>query len=153
MTMIPEGAPTLSQVLASLSILERHLVGGLTLALSEESATLDEWRILHLVGALGSPTMGELADASGMPNASLSRVVDSLEDAASVFRLPKPEDRRRISVQLSDHGRQRLARMDTIVSAWESSTRELIGGATVDDLAAAALRAGERIRPYRGQPV
>ena len=134
----------LSQVITALSTIGKELLDGLALALSEEDTTVEQWRVLNLVSKLGAPTMGELAASSGMANASLSRVIDSLEDAASVFRLPSPEDRRRITVKLSDHGAARLDRMNSVVTAWESLTRARLGADTVDALALAVRLAGER---------
>ena len=141
----------LAQVITALATIEKELLDGLALALSEEDTTVEQWRILNLVSKLESPTMGELAASSGMANASLSRVIDSLEDAASVFRLPTPEDRRRITVRLSDHGAARLSRMESVVSAWEALTRVRLGTDTVDALAHAVHLAGERCRGQQSQ--
>ncbi|MCZ2404962.1 MarR family transcriptional regulator [Paenarthrobacter sp. Z7-10] len=139
----------LTEVITALSAIGKNLLDGLTLALSEEDTTAEQWRVLHLVSKLGSPTMGELAALSGMANASLSRVIDALEDAASVFRLPSPEDRRRITVQLSDHGAARLNRMENLVSAWEALTRVRLGPDTVDALTHAMRLAGEGDRGHQ----
>lgn len=117
----------LAELVWTLSDLERRLTLGLTLALSEENATLDQWHILEALDRLDSPTMGELAEASGMANASLSRTVDSLEEMASAFRLPTPTDRRRFTVHLSDRGTQRLLRIREIVASWELATERRLG--------------------------
>ena len=130
-------ASPLAELAWSLSGIERRLTAGLAVALSEESISVDQWRVLDLIGRLDSPTMGELAEATEMPNATLSRIIDSLEDAASAFRLPAPADRRRITVQLSDRGEQRLIRIRAIVEAWECATSLRLG----PDAAAALLRA------------
>ena len=68
--------------------------------------------------------MGELAEVSGMANASLSRTVDALEDTACAFRLPTVTDRRRITVHVSDRGRDKLARIRQIVVAWEQTLQQ-----------------------------
>jgi DNA-binding MarR family transcriptional regulator len=119
----------LADLLGRLAVVQSRLHDGIGLALSEERASLDEWRILELVSRLEAPTMGELAHASGLPNASLSRIVDALEDGASVYRLPGQADRRRITVHLSTHGADRLGRMRDLVAAWERSTEALIDAA------------------------
>ncbi len=118
---------SLAELAWSLNGIERRLTAGLSVVLSEEGVSLDQWRILDVIGRLGSPTMGELAEATGMPNATLSRIVDSLEDAASAFRLPATADRRRITVHLSDRGEQRLDRIRAIVDAWEQATAHRLG--------------------------
>lgn len=134
----------LADLLRELADLERRLALGLTVALSEESATFDQWRIMEALARLDAPTMGELANSSGMPNASLSRIVDSLEDSASAFRLPSPADRRRITVHLSDRGLERLARIRAILGSWEQATEQRLGAAAVAglrDAVGAAARA------------
>lgn len=139
-------AAPLAHLLTSLSRVEKRLLDGLELALSEEKTSVEQWRVLQLVSRLGSPTMGELAEAADLANASLSRIVDALEDGASVFRLPSPQDRRRIQVLVSDHGAARLARMDSVVSAWEASVSAQLGDATVEALVVAVRQAGERLQ-------
>jgi DNA-binding MarR family transcriptional regulator len=131
----------LAKLVWTLSDLERRLTLGLTLALSEENVTLDQWRILEVLARLGSPTMGELAEASGMANATLSRTVDSLEDTASAFRLPTATDRRRITVHLSDRGVVRLTRIREIVAVWESATEQRLGA----DVAEVLLNAADAV--------
>ena len=136
---------SLSRVITALAAVDKGLLDGLALALSEEDVSVEQWRILDVISRLGSPTMGELATSSNMPNASLSRVIDALEDAASVFRLPSPQDRRRVTVQLSDHGAARLSRMNSVVEAWETSTGAWLGADTVAALAFAVQLASERL--------
>ncbi|WP_171041438.1 MarR family transcriptional regulator [Sinomonas susongensis] len=147
-----EHSVSLSHVILTLSGVGTRMLEGLALALSEEGASVEQWRILQLVSRLGSPSMGDLAAYSGLPNASLSRIVDALEDNASVYRLPAPNDRRRITVRLSDHGAGRLGRMNTIVSAWESSAIALIGAENAHALAAAVDGTAERLGIHRVQP-
>ncbi|WP_158252555.1 MarR family winged helix-turn-helix transcriptional regulator [Cryobacterium sp. Y57] len=135
----PKFAAPLAELVWTLSNLERRLALGLTVALSEENATPDQWRILETLERLDSPTMGELAEASGMANASLSRTVDALEDTACAYRLPAVTDRRRITVHVSDRGRDKLVRIREIVAAWERTLQQMIGA----DAAQALIEAAE----------
>ena len=123
-----------AEMLWALSRIESALVSGLTTALTEEHATLDQWRILEALSRLDGPTMGELASATGMSNAGLSRIVDTLEDTARAYRLPNPDDRRRISVHLSDLGRKWLLRIRAIVQAWEESMERTLGADVTAEL-------------------
>ncbi|WP_166784121.1 MarR family winged helix-turn-helix transcriptional regulator [Cryobacterium suzukii] len=134
-----EFAAPLAELVWTLSDLERRLALGLTIALSEEGSTPDQWRILEILERLDSPTMGELAEASGMANASLSRTVDALEDTACAYRLPTVTDRRRITVHVSDRGRHKLVRIREIVAAWERTLQQRLGA----DAAQALLEATE----------
>ena len=130
-------ASSLAEVLGLLRELEQALSAGLGVALSEEHTTLDQWRVLAVIARLEHPTMGEIAVATGMPNASLSRIVDSLEDAAHAYRLPEALDRRRVTVRLTDRGHSLLSRVTTIAGDWERETEHRLGVGAV-----AALRDG-----------
>jgi DNA-binding MarR family transcriptional regulator len=111
---------------------QQSLIDVLDTALADESATVDQWRVLSALCAAGpqAMTMGELAASTQIPRPTLSRIVDALEDAASVFRHTGVVDRRRITVHVSDRGAERLARMDAIVAAWEAATAARPGAAT-----------------------
>ena len=52
---------------------------------------------------------------------TLTRVVESMVDAAWIYRRPSAEDRRRVAVHLSRQGRVRLSRLDAIVKAHEDA--------------------------------
>lgn len=143
---------SLSRVVTALAVLDKNLLDGLSLALGEADISVEQWRILDLVSQLGAPTMGELAVSSGLPNASLSRTVNALEDAASVFRLPSPEDRRRITVRVSDHGAERLDRMTNIVKAWETTTAVQLGQDAITALTSAVQLLGQRLKQEGKRP-
>jgi DNA-binding MarR family transcriptional regulator len=135
-----------AEMVSRLAFVESTLLTELNLRLGEEQSSFEQWHILEVVSLLDGPTMGELALASGMPNASLSRIVDALEDSASVFRRPTTTDRRRIAVYLSRHGEERLIRMRDIVAAWEQSIEATIGADALASLASAAMRVENRLR-------
>lgn len=120
--------------LTALALIEQRLIGGLATALTEEHTTVEQWRVLERVDAQPAPTMGELSAASGLSNASLSRTVDALEDAAAVFRLVDKADRRRITVHMSDRGRSRLATVRAIVAAWNADMHRTFGGDVIVQL-------------------
>jgi DNA-binding MarR family transcriptional regulator len=134
---------TASELLGVAERLQRRLAAGLAVALADEGTTVDQWRVLELVDRLDGPTMGQLAEASGLANATLSRVVDALEDSAALYRLPDPQDRRRLTVRLSDTGRERLGRLRHLVAAWDAAVADELG--TPD--AVHVRRAADRLAP------
>lgn len=114
--------------------LHRTLTKSLTVRFSEEGTTVDHWCVLSAIAGLSSPTMSDLARKTRLPNATLTRIVDSLVSDALVFRLAGKDDRRRINVYLSDFGRQRLNRLSDMASSAEHALAGQIGESLVDDL-------------------
>jgi DNA-binding MarR family transcriptional regulator len=62
---------------------------------------------MNIVALSGSMTAGELARATGLTTASITGVLDRLEEAGFVRRERDPADRRRVVVKLSDGPRLR----------------------------------------------
>lgn len=112
------GSPSLVEIL---TLAQRRAVRGLAARLADDGCTLDQWRVLRALGDGEGHLMGELADALQIAQPTLTRVVESMVDAAWIYRRPSAEDRRRVAVHLSRQGRVRLSRLDAIVKAHEDA--------------------------------
>jgi DNA-binding MarR family transcriptional regulator len=112
------GSPSLVEIL---TLAQRRAVRGLAARLADDGCTLDQWRVLRALGDGEGHLMGELADALQIPQPTLTRVVESMVDAAWVYRRPSGDDRRRVAVHLSGQGESRLSRVDAIVRAHEDA--------------------------------
>lgn len=125
-----------TQVALGLGVAEIHriLTRSLTVRFSEEGTTVDHWCALSAIAGLPSPTMSDLARKTRLPNATLTRIVDSLVSDALVFRLAGKNDRRRINVYLSDFGRQRLDRLNDMAAAADRALADQLGDSLINDL-------------------
>ena len=120
-----------------LTVTQRRVARGAAAVLAEDGATLDGYRLLRSLAGAGGRSMGELVAALHLPAPTLTRLVDAAVDAALVYRLPDPEDGRKVVVHLSEPGRVRLARLEALVAAHESALAAALGG----DRVAALVRA------------
>jgi DNA-binding MarR family transcriptional regulator len=67
-----------------------------------------EWKVLGALWRLGGPhrlSPGELARVEELSTGAMTNRLDRLEEAGHVRRLPDPEDRRAVRVELTDKGR------------------------------------------------
>lgn len=119
----------------------RVLARGLAERLEEEGATVDQWRVLRAVAAGDGVSMSELADRLQLPAPSLTRVVDSLVDRATVYRRQSVHDRRRVDAHLSEAGAVLLERLEAIAEAHERQVTAPWGPGEV----AATVHALERL--------
>lgn len=131
---------SMAQALWDLKTIQNGLTAGLEVALDEVGFSVDQFQVLASISKLGSPTMGEISQDVNMANASLSRIVDSLEDRALAYRLPNPGDRRRISVNVSDMGRSKLEQVFGVLSAWQDAASGLVSDDLAEALRAAAAK-------------
>ena len=120
-----------------LTVTQRRVARGVSAVLAEDGATLDGYRLLRsLSGSAGRP-MGELVAALHLPPPTLTRLVDGAVDAALAYRLPDPQDGRKVVVHLSEPGGIRLARLEALVRAHEQALARSLGGDRVSALARA----------------
>jgi DNA-binding MarR family transcriptional regulator len=133
--------PRLVDVLTSV---QRVLTRDLAERLSDEGASVEQWRVLRTLAEAGEGTsMSELADKVQVPAPSLTRLVDSLVDRAQVYRRPSAHDGRRVDVHLSVTGRQLLTRLEAVAAAHEQGVAHRIGVQELKD----ALAALDRLTP------
>jgi DNA-binding MarR family transcriptional regulator len=138
---VTTGRPDLVELLTATS---RRVERAVSAALAEDGGTLDGYRVLRALAAAPGSTMGQLVARLQLPGPTATRVVDGLVDAALVYRLPDPEDGRRVVVHLSASGRTRLARWAALVRARETALARSLGEERVQVLlqALAGLRDG-----------
>jgi DNA-binding MarR family transcriptional regulator len=110
-----------------LTVTQRRVARGVTTVLAEDGATLDGYRLLRALAGSAGRSMGELVAALHLPAPTLTRLVDGAVDAALAYRLPDPDDGRKVVVHLSDVGRTRLARLEALVRAHESALALSLG--------------------------
>lgn len=107
--------------------LNKHLDRALNETLAEFELDRGEWRLLGALRRSGPPyrrSPGHLADDLGLSSGAMTNRLDRLEAAGLVRRLPDPNDRRSLQVELTDAGWQRWqdsvgaqARKEALISA------------------------------------
>ncbi|TFV91058.1 MarR family transcriptional regulator [Blastococcus sp. CT_GayMR16] len=120
-----------------LTVTQRRVSRGVAAVLAEDGATLDGYRLLRSLAWGSGRSMGELVAALHLPAPTLTRLVDGAVDAALAYRLPDPDDGRKVVVHLSDLGRTRLSRLQALVQAHESALATSLGVDRVASLARA----------------
>jgi DNA-binding MarR family transcriptional regulator len=127
-----------------LTVTQRRLARAVGAVLAEDGSTLDGYRLLRSLAGPGGRSMGELVAALHLPPPTLTRLVDGAVDATLAYRLPDPEDGRKVVVHLSASGRVRLARLEALVSSHEDALARSLGRERVTALvrALADLAAG-----------
>ena len=131
---VPTARPDLVELLAATS---RQVERAVAAVLAEDGGTLEGYRVLRALVATPGCTMGRLVARLHVPGPTATRVVDGLVDAALAYRLPDPEDRRRVVVRPSATGRTRLARWEALVGAREAALARTRGEDRVGALRAA----------------
>lgn len=66
-------------------------------------------RTVELLGRIGPLTAGQLGEQTGLASASVTALIDRLEQKGFVQRVRDPGDRRRVFVQVSPDGASRMA--------------------------------------------
>jgi DNA-binding MarR family transcriptional regulator len=64
-------------------------------------------RCLEIVGRGGPLSAGALAEQAGLSTSAVTSVIDRAEQSGDLRRLSDPQDRRRVLVEVTEHGRRR----------------------------------------------
>jgi DNA-binding MarR family transcriptional regulator len=140
------GRATRGDLVELLTAAQRDVAAGVAAALAEDGTTLDGYRLLRALAAAPGRTMSDLAAVLRLPAASVTRLVDAAVEAALAYRLPDPDDGRKVVVHVSAPGRVRLARLEALVQAHEAALARSLGGDRVATLVR-ALRELDDLRP------
>ncbi|WP_433328947.1 MarR family winged helix-turn-helix transcriptional regulator [Spirillospora sp. CA-294931] len=100
-----------------LALVERRVAGRLAAALS---CSVDEWRVLSLLGDGRGHAMTEIAEYALLPPPTLTKLIDRMVAANRVHRRVDDADRRRVLVFLTPRGRDEHAALSaTIEREWD----------------------------------
>jgi DNA-binding MarR family transcriptional regulator len=94
--------------------LQRHLRRAMEETLADHDLTHGEWSVLGMLRRAGVPhrrTPGQLARNADLSTGAMTNRLDRLEQAGLITRLPDPDDRRSVQVELTKAGHD----------AWERS--------------------------------
>lgn len=86
---------------------------------------------LSTLGAHGQMTSGELAEATGLTTGATTRLIDRLERAGHVRRVPDPSDRRKVRIERTG----RAANLDETVDPARRLVGEILAGYSDKDRA------------------
>lgn len=97
--------------------LSRRLQRMMEETLAEHDLTWGEWKLLGLLVHKGAPyrmSPGKLAEHLELSSGAMTNRLDRLEEAGFVKRLPDPDDRRGVKVELTPEG-HKIHRQSTAV--------------------------------------
>ena len=128
---LPELDPTIEGIVERIQSLAKYIRRSMDETASETGLSFGAYGVLGMLRRPGPPyrqSPGRLAKWSGLSGPAMTARLDRLEEAGLVRRLPDPDDRRAIHVELTEKGHQ----------AWEESVgmqaakEQLIASAALD---------------------
>ena len=98
--------------------------------IDEEGLSPSEFGVLEVLFSKGRQLVGELGSLILLTSGSMTYVIDKLQERGLVQRRPCPGDRRALHVELTDQGRELIAR---IFPQHAEEVRRLMGGLTQEE--------------------
>ena len=132
---LPDLDPTIEGIVARIQGLSRFIRRSMDETASETGLNFGEWGVLGMLRNAGPPyrrAPGQLAKWSDLSGPAMTNRLDRLEAAGLVRRLPDPDDRRAVQVELTEEGQR----------AYEKSVG--VQAAKEELITSAALNAKER---------
>lgn len=107
--------------------------------------TLNEWRVMTVVGSHPGIAATDVCTRSGMDKMSVSRAIAGLAARQRIVRRPDAGDRRRVLLQLSGAGQRLYERIATTAREREAQLFGGLGAAEQAQLSATLDRLIERL--------
>jgi DNA-binding MarR family transcriptional regulator len=111
-----------------MSGLSRRIRRSLNTVIAEHGLTYEEWDVLGALRQAGPPfrrSAGSLAKRTDLSSGAMTNRLDRLEKAGLVKRLPDPDDRRGVLIELTDAGEKKWVETAKVQAGYEN----LIGAA------------------------
>jgi len=119
---------TISDYLAYLvAQTHRKLHGDLEKNLQTEGVSVEQWRMLEVLGDRKGLSMGEIADMVLMNHPALTKMTDRMVARGLVHRAPDPQDQRRVLVYMTERGRELVDRVRSLVVEQDAALEEHLG--------------------------
>lgn len=105
----------------------RKLHGDLERELQSEGVSVEQWRMLEVLGDRKGLSMGEIADLVLMNHPALTKMTDRMVARGLVHRAPDPQDQRRVLVYVTDRGQELVQRIRGHVEVQNTAIEERLG--------------------------
>lgn len=102
----------------------RLIEGSLSAKLKAKGLSLEHFRVLTALAEADGRTMSDLSAWALVDPPTMTKMIDRLVAGGLVYRAPAPDDRRKVLVFISDHGRELQAAGADPARAYEA---ELMG--------------------------
>lgn len=92
-------------------------------AIAEQGLTFEEWHVLGALRQAGPPfqrSAGWLAKRTDLSSGAMTNRLDRLEKAGLIRRLPDPDDRRGVIIELSADGEKKWVATAKVQAAYEN---------------------------------
>jgi MarR family transcriptional regulator, 2-MHQ and catechol-resistance regulon repressor len=99
-------------------------------SIEREGLSVSEFGVLEVLYSKGRQLVGELGSRILLTSGSMTYVIDRLQERGLVQRRPCPSDRRALHVELTEQGRELIAR---IFPEHAEEVRRLLGGLTSEE--------------------
>ncbi|GGC83046.1 MarR family winged helix-turn-helix transcriptional regulator [Chelatococcus reniformis] len=102
--------------------------------LKSEGVQVEQWRILKVLSDGSGRSMGELAEAVLLNHPTLTKTIDRMVANSLVYRIPDPQDRRKVLIFCSDRGMALSRRLNSLALSQEAHIVDSWGDKATNDL-------------------
>jgi DNA-binding MarR family transcriptional regulator len=134
---IPELDPRVEGIVDRIAIIQKYIRRTHDETIEGFGLTWGEAQVLASLRYAGAPyhsTPGRLGSQLGLSSGAVTARLDKMEEAGMIRRLPDPDDRRGVVVELTDQGRELWAQTVAVQAEKESIVSRALGEGEQDHL-------------------
>jgi DNA-binding MarR family transcriptional regulator len=125
----PQIDPEVEGIITRVDKIGRYLQTAFRASLGEAGLTKEEWKVVMAL-TRGVRSHGWLCRDLDVSTGAMTNRLDKLEDRGLIRRVPDPDDRRGVLLELTEEGE---ARINEYVDAGASREKELLSGLSLEE--------------------
>jgi DNA-binding MarR family transcriptional regulator len=129
-----QSSPITEHLAYLLAQANREINRQLETRLRTEGVPVEQWRVLTILSDGKGHSMGDLADAVLLNHPTLTKMIDRMVSDSLVYRVPDPDDRRKVVMLLSDRGKALSRRLNSLARSQEAHIVESYGDRATTEL-------------------
>jgi DNA-binding MarR family transcriptional regulator len=131
------------------STTSKKMRGLVSKSLKTYNITAEQWTVLKQLSFVSGINQKELSQRTDKDQATLTKILDLLEQNQFISRLPNPDDRRSFCIQITDEGRRLVEKVMPAIEGLYEKILKRLSNEQLDEFMTVLLQIQQNIKEFQ----